>query len=313
MIDSGDHHDEMPKPRALSDRDIEDFFAGRTLPGEKLLNSFAQSARVSSTGPAPVPRGELARILADGLTNEKGDLPATAASKAPGPRLEASALPKWRRPIMATSTFLTAIFTKVGMASAAAKAGLTAAVAAGALTAAGAVGALPAPVQNALSHAISDITPIHLPTTASPTHGKPPSPGINGLNQANTTPAAGHAPTSLPTPSGQAGAPASPGSQSSTGLDQANTTPAAGHAPTSVPTPANPGSQSGNHPSAPTNTAPPASPGTQSTTGLNQATSTPAAGQIPSPLPTPSSLPTAGSSTGTSNAGTHTGSMPIKP
>lgn len=294
MTERSDYHDEMRKPRPLSDREIEDFFAGRTLPGEDLLNSFAQSARVSSTGPAPLPMGELARILADGLTTDKGDLPVTAASKANGPHREASALPKWRRPIMATSTFLTALFSKVGMASAAAKAGLTAAVAAGALTAAGAAGALPAPVQNALSHAISDISPVNLPTVGSQSHpsGRPASPGLNGLNRANTTPAAGHAPTSVPAPThpsapaqaGPAGGPpSSPGSQSSTGLGQANTTPAAGHAPTSVPTPTNPGSQSGAPTNAPTNAAPPAGSGTQSSTG--------------------------GSSTGS----THTSSIPTKP
>jgi hypothetical protein len=313
MTSAGDYHDEMRKPRPLRDREVEDFFAGRPLPGEDLLNSFAHSVRASSTGPAPMVKGDLARILVDGLTIDKGDLSATAASKAAGPRTEASGLPKWRRPVVATSTFLTAIFTKVGMASAAAKVGLTAAVAAGALTAAGAAGALPGPVQNAVSHAISDISPINLPTTATPSHGKPTTPGVNGLNQANTTPAAGHAPTSLPAPTGQAGPPASPGSQSSTGLTQATSTPAAGHAPTSLPTPTNPGSQSTSHPSAPTNTAPPASPGTQSTTGLNQTSSTPAAGQTPSSVPAPTTMPAGGPSTGTSTAGSHTGSTPTKP
>ena len=275
MTASGDYHDEMRKRRPLSDRDIEDFFAGRTLPGEELLNSFAQSARVSSNGPLPLPAGELAGVLADGLTIDKGDLPVTAASKDTGPRQEPSGLPKWRRLIVATSTFLTALLTKVGMASAAAKAGLAAAVAAGALTAAGAAGALPPPVQNALSHAISDVTPINLPTTGSPAHGKPASPGVNGLDQANTTPAAGHAPTSLP--AHQAG-------QSTINAGASD-----------MVTPA------------------PASAETQSANGLNQAGSTPAAGPGPTTAPNPRPITAGETSTGISNAGTHTRATHTKP
>ncbi|MGC8513669.1 MAG: hypothetical protein ACP5P1_11665 [Acidimicrobiales bacterium] len=202
--DSSDCLSEMHKPRPLSERDIDDFFAGNSLPGEGPMNRFARSARAAASGPTPPPKGELARIFTAGLTIDKGDLPVRAASKVHGPHHEASVLPKWRQLTMAASTFLTGLIAKLGVASAATKMGLIAAVTAGAVTAAGAAGALPAPVQNAVSHAVGSVTPIKLPTDsttkpAGPATTKPASPGLNGLDQANSTPAAGHAPTTLPT------------------------------------------------------------------------------------------------------------------
>lgn len=58
--------------------------------------------------------------------------------------------------------------------------------------------------------------------------GKPEAPGQVGLDAAGDTPAAGHAPTSVP--SGSA-----PGSPAAAGLGTAGDTPAAGHTPESVP------------------------------------------------------------------------------
>jgi hypothetical protein len=78
--------------------------------------------------------------------------------------------------------------------------------------------------------------------------------GATGLDRANQTPAAGHAPTSVPA------APGAPGSQASKGLDTANSTPAAGNVPTSVP---------------------PVTPAVGNPTGLTTAGSTPAAGRVP--------------------------------
>ncbi len=303
MSHDGDYGAEMRKPRALSDRQVEDFFTG-SVAGEDLLTSFAHAARAAATGPAPLPTGELARILADGLTIDKGDLPVMAASKASGPRGEVSGLPKWRRPIVATTTLITTLIAKVGMASAAAKAGLATAALAGAFTAAGAAGALPAPVQNAVSHAVSAVTPVHLPTTAnshanpgthqpssqSGTHGRPTSPGSVGLAQANSGPAAGHAPTSTPggKPSSvDSGRPTSPGSG---GLAQANSGPAAGHAPTSTPAAAGSASSRANGaPPAPFASAEP------SGHGVGQAGSTPPAGSSAATSRIPTSLPASGS------------------
>ena len=292
MSGGDDYPYEMREPRPLSDRSVEDLFAGKLVPGEEDLAAFAHSVRAWAQGPVPTPGGELARMLADGLTTDKGDLPATAASKATGPRAEASGLPKWRRPLVATSSFLTAMFTKVGMASAAAKGGLAAAVAAGAVTAGAAAGALPAPVQNAVSHAVGAVLPVQLPTDGT-TVQTPARPS----GSTPTVPAPGGQTTSHPS-----GPPANPGSQSSTGLDTANSTPAAGHAPVSVPTPANPGSQATNHPSGP-----PAGTSSQSTAGSGATTGSGSAPtvDIPVSIPVSGSAPTGGISVG-STAGSST-------
>ena len=267
MSDLDDYANEMHKPRALDDRAVEAFFAGRSLPAdEDLLGTFAQSVRAFSHQPAPTPRGELAAVLMDGLTIEKGDLPVTAVSNATGPRREASGLPKWRRPRM--TALLSALITKLGALGLAAKAGLAIALTAAGVTAAGAAGALPGPVQNAVSHAVSDVSPFTFPTTAN-SHavfgGKTATTahnnhGVSGSTVSKAAKTQGSTEKANPTTGGSGsasqgsnGAPTNPGSQSSTGLNQANTTPAQGHAPTSVPTPTNPGSQSGSHPTgAPT-------------------------------------------------------------
>ena len=305
MSASGDYLDEMRKPRPLSEREIEDFFAGQTIPGEDLLHSFALSARAAASGHSPPATGELGRILAVGLNIDKGDLSVRAASKVAGPQREVSALPKWRRLVMATSTFVAGLFAKLGVASAVTKTALIAAVTAGAVTAAGAAGALPAPVQNVVSHAVSDVTPIHLPTdaTAKPA-GRPADPGLNGLDQANSTPAAGHAPTSLPAhpinSDKPAGRPADPGLN---GLDQANSTPAAGHVPTTLPRRPDSSSQAGDTNGESTKgssssqaastsehgSTQPSAPGAQSSAGLDQADSTPAGGHAPTVVPAPTS------------------------
>ncbi|MHB1446269.1 MAG: hypothetical protein ACYCZV_11510 [Acidimicrobiales bacterium] len=276
MSDLDDYADEMRKPRALDDRAVEAFFAGRNLPAdEDLLGSFAQSVRAFSLQPAPTPRGELAAVLMDGLTIEKGDLPVTAASNVTGPQREVSGLPKWRRPRMTVSGLLSALITKLGTLGLVAKAGLAIALTAAGVTAAGAAGALPAPVQNVVAHAVSDVTPFSFPTTAN-SHaanfaGKIVTPlahtshhgGIGATvskaaksqgSAERAHPVTGNASTTGNANSSTGGPPANPGSQSSTGLNQAKTTPAAGHVPTKVPAPANPGSQSSSHPTgAPTN------------------------------------------------------------
>lgn len=185
--------------------------------------------------------------------------------------------------------------------SVATKAAFGISMAAASVTAAGAAGALPAPAQNAVSAAVEAATPFSFPDKANDNAdfggkvstdahdggvdgkevsedakrngdahradaGKPTDPGQNGIDQANTTPAAGHVPTSLPS-----GQPATAGA-GSTGLGTANGTPAAGHTPESVPV------------GAPADT-PPADAGSQSSTGLGTATTTPAASHVPSSVP----------------------------
>ena len=167
-----------------------------------------------------------------------------------------------------------------------------------AVTAGGAAGVLPGPTQAAVATTVEAVTPFSFPdgantkadfggtvatdatdggvdgTTVSADAklqgdanrpadtGRPAAPGQKGLDKANTTPAAGHAPTAVPS-----GKPATAGTQSSTGLDTASSTPAAGHVPTAVPA------------------GPPAAAGTQSTAGLSIAGSTPAAGHLPASVP----------------------------
>ena len=77
--------------------------------------------------------------------------------------------------------------------------------------------------------------PADTPDGTDPAAGRPAAPGQTGLDRANQTPAAGHAPTAVPT-----GRPASAGAQSSAGLGTASSTPAAGFIPSSAP-PARPG------------------------------------------------------------------------
>lgn len=173
---------------------------------------------------------------------------------------------------------------------------------AAAVTAGGAAGVLPGPAQGAVATTVEAVTPFSFPEQADPktefggtvatdatdggvdgptvsaeaklqgeanrpadtgsTAGRPAAPGQQGLDQANSTPAAGRVPTAVPT-----GRPATAGTQSSTGLDTASSTPAAGHVPTAVPS----GSS--------------ATAGSQSTAGLSTANSTPAAGFVPASAP----------------------------
>ncbi|CAA9237031.1 MAG: hypothetical protein AVDCRST_MAG10-1404 [uncultured Acidimicrobiales bacterium] len=85
--------------------------------------------------------------------------------------------------------------------------------------------------------------------------------GAKGLDRANQTPAAGHAPTSVP---GGGGAAVVPGAPAANGLGTANSTPAAGKVPTSVP--------------PVTRAAPAGAPGPN---GLDTPGTTPAAGRGP--------------------------------
>lgn len=176
--------------------------------------------------------------------------------------------------------------------SVATKAAFGISMAAVGVTAGGAAGVLPGPTQAAVATTVEAVTPFSFPDAANTKAdfggtvatdasdggvdgttvsadaklqgdaNRPAAPGQNGLDKANTTPAAGHAPTAVPT-----GKPATAGTQSSTGLDTASSTPAAGHVPTAVPS----GSS--------------ATAGSQSTAGLSTAGSTPASAHLPASVP----------------------------
>ncbi len=297
MSDTGDYDTEMFRRNHIGDAAVEALLSGNGADEEFApLAAFAEELRSMASGPVPVPSAHLAALLAEGFSNEQGDLLVTAASNVPGPAQQAAGLPRWRTKKMVLASFISGL-------SVAAKAGFGIGIAAASVTAAGAAGALPAPAQHAVAAAVEAATPFSFPDKANDNAdfgekvstdahdggvdgkavsedakdngdahrpdgaGKPDDAGQNGIDQANTTPAAGHAPSSLPS-----GKPATAGSQSSTGLDAAGGTPAAGHTPASVPV------------GAPAET-PPVDAGSQSTTGLTTAGSTPAAGHLPSTVP----------------------------
>ncbi len=297
MSGTGDYDTEMFRRHHIDDAALEAFFSGNGADEELApLAAFAEELRSVASGPLPAPSMQLAAMLADGFSTDKGDLLATATSNVPGPAPQVAGLPKWRRKRMIIGEFIAGL-------SVAAKATFGISMAAASVTAAGAAGALPAPAQHAVSAAVEAATPFSFPDKANDhadfgkkvstdardggvdgkevsedakhngdAHradgaGKPTAPGQNGLDKANTTPAAGHVPTSLPS-----GQPATAGAQGSTGLGTASGTPAAGHTPYSVPV------------GAPGET-PPADAGSQSSAGLDAAGTTPAAGHLPGSVP----------------------------
>ena len=292
MSGFGDYDSEMPRHHPLADAAIEAFFTGRSADEDLApLAGFVEDLASMTSGAAPVPSMQLATTLAEGFSTEKGDLLVTAASNVPGPASQAAGLPNWRKKKMMIAELLT------GM-SVAAKAAFGVTAAAAAVTAGGAAGVLPGPVQGAVSTGVEALTPFSFPdrandkanfggtvstdardggadgrtvsaeaqlkaeAEANADAGRPAAPGQNGLDQANTTPAAGKVPTSVPS-----GRPATAGTQATVGLDAASSTPAAGRVPAATPA------------------VPPADAGTQSSAGLGAASGTPAVGQTPSSVP----------------------------
>ena len=296
MSGSGDYDTEMFR-NPLDDAAIEAFFTGQPADEELApLAGLVEDLRSMTSGPAPVPSMQLAKMLAEGFSTANGDLLATAESNVPGPAPQAAGLPKWRKKKMIITELLAGL-------SVAAKAGFGITAAAAAVTAGGAAGVLPGPAQHGVATTVEAVTPFSFPDKANvkadfggtvstdATDGgvdgktvstdaklnaeaklnadanRPADPGQNGLDQANTTPAAGRAPTSVPS-----GQPATAGTQSSAGLTTAASTPAAGHVPTSVP-------------AGPPASTPPAGAGTQSSAGVTTAGSTPAADYLPPAVP----------------------------
>jgi len=288
---SGDYDTEMLRNHPLDDAAIEAFFTGQPV-GEELapLAGFVKDLRSMASGPVPVPSMQLSKMLAEGFSTANGDLLVTAASNVPGPAPQAAGLPKWRKKKMMIAELLAGL-------SVAAKAGFGITAAAAAVTAGGAAGVLPGPAQHGVAVTVEAVTPFSFPDKANvkadfggtvstdATEGgvdggtvstdaklngelnRPAAPGQNGLDQANTTPAAGHAPTAVPS-----GRPATAGSQSTAGLTTAASTPAGAHVPTAVP-------------AGPPASTPPAGAGTQSTAGLSTAVDTPAADRLPAAVP----------------------------
>lgn len=205
MSHPSDHHDEMPRNAVLDERSIEAILAGEAGATHPELSAFVAEMRSASVGPVPAPSPALSALFSHGVSTEKGDLPATAASNVPGPARQAAGLPKWRKYTMAVKQFVAGL-------SIAGKLAMGVGVAAAATTGAGTAGVLPAPVQHEFAKAVEPFVPFEVkdPSPASelgpPQKHEEPTPGAakEAPKEPTTTqaPAAGPVapPTTAPAP-----------------------------------------------------------------------------------------------------------------
>ena len=153
----GDYEDEMQTQPLLDDQTIESILTGRTPSNRPELDDLARlvtEVRSVASGPAPRVGAQLAAVLAGGLSTDKGDLSATAASNVPGPGNQAAGLPKRRKSMLET------ISAKAALAKAAAVlGGLTIAT-----TGAAAADLLPGPAQNGVAAVIEALSLSICPT-----------------------------------------------------------------------------------------------------------------------------------------------------
>ena len=151
-----DDASEMPRHQPFDDDAIEAILAGATR-GEGLddLSAFVTDVRMSAEA-VPTPSPALTAALAAGISTEKGDRPATAASNVHGPARRVSGLPKWR----ALRMKIKGLLAGLGVAG---KVALGAGLAAAATTGAGAAGVLPGPVQHAVATTVGAVTPFSFP------------------------------------------------------------------------------------------------------------------------------------------------------
>jgi len=285
----------MPVP-PLDDRALEALLSGSpsAQSGFDWLVPFVEDLEAASSRPVPVVRPALVMFLAKGISTEKGDLSATAASNVTGPAPQAAGLPKWRKKKMLISELLAGLTTKLAGLGMAAKAGMGLTLAAASTTAAGAAGVLPAPVQHAVATVVSSATPFSFPDTANSAAsvGAKAATDATGTLDATVTDAAKTVTDATKTvtdatktvtdvtKTATGGSGVSVGANTgATGLDRANQTPAAGHVPTSLPAAAS-------------------GAGSQSSTGLNTANGTPAAGHVPTSVPVASGSAGSQGSTG---------------
>jgi len=288
LTEAGDGVVEMPFP-PLDDRALEALLSGApsAQSGLDWLLPFVEDLEAASSRPVPVLRPALVMFLAEGISTEKGDLPATAASNVTGPAPQAAGLPKWRKKKMLISELLAGLTTKLAGLGMATKAGMGLTLAAASTTAAGAAGVLPAPVQHAVATVVSSATPFSFPDTANTAAsvGAKAATDATGTLDATVTDATKTVTDATKTvtdatKTAAGGSGVSVGANTgATGLDRANQTPAAGHVPTSLPAAAS-------------------GAGSQSSTGLNTANGTPAAGHVPTSVPVASGSAGSQGSTG---------------
>ena len=138
-----------------------------------LLAAMADDLTVLVDRPAPAPNPELALVLMNGLSTEKGDLLATAASNVTGPAPQAAGLPKWRKErTMLPVGFLSGLGGKIAAGVSASLIGLTTA---------GAAGALPGPAQGAVAGVINTVTPFSITDGSDGTAGGGAQAGVQAL------------------------------------------------------------------------------------------------------------------------------------
>jgi len=188
----------MPVP-PLDDRALEALLSGApsAQSGFDWLLPFVKDLGVASSRPVPVVRPALDMFLANGISTEKGDLPATAASNVTGPAPQAAGLPKWRKKKMLISELLAGLTTKLAGLGMAAKAGLGLTLAAASTTAAGAAGVLPAPVQHAVAQVVNASTPLNLPDPSTVTGAITAVTGQDVTDRTNSTPSTTSAPNGI--------------------------------------------------------------------------------------------------------------------
>ena len=153
MSDSDGYADEMGRFSDMSDRDIERLFAGKAPEDDAELGEVARffadldeaypEASTESCEAAHV----AAMIATAQLLAENGDPVARPVSKAHGPEVQASGLPKWRRNVMVRGLF----------ASRLVRVGVIAAVLALVFGGVALAGALPGPVQDGVAGAAQQV------------------------------------------------------------------------------------------------------------------------------------------------------------
>ncbi len=169
MTSFHDDGDEMPRTATLDERSIEAILAGDQGAEHPMLTAFVADVRRLGAGPVPQPSLALSTIFLHGISTEKGDLRATAASNVDGPAPQVAGLPKWRRKFMLVKHFIAGLSVvgklTFGVGAAAAASG-----------GAGTVGVLPDPLQHQFAETFDGIAP-STSTTPGPVATIRPMPG----------------------------------------------------------------------------------------------------------------------------------------
>ncbi len=149
----GDNDDEMLRRGRCDERTADAVLTGRggRFEGDDLadLAAFVAAVRSEATMTRARPSAVLAEVLAHGISDDKVDRPAMAASNADGPETRVSAPPNRR-----TRTLLEPVAASFAALSLAAKAGIAGAAVVATTTGAGAAGVLPDTLQSSFDDVV---------------------------------------------------------------------------------------------------------------------------------------------------------------